>query len=78
MSLSDVVAGAGLHSWSELGLIVSFITFVALLIWLFVLRRGPVFEKESHLPLEDDRIATVPGSVVIPDGPENAEEVETQ
>lgn len=78
MSLSDVVAGAGLHSWSELGLIVSFITFVALLIWLFVIRRGPVFEEESQLPLQDDRRATVPGSLVTPDAPENAEEVETQ
>lgn len=78
MSLSDVVSGAGLHSWSELGLIVSFITFVALLIWLFVICRGPVFEKESHLPLEDDRRATLTGSLVAPDGSENAEEVESQ
>lgn len=78
MSLSDVVAGAGLHSWSELGLIVSFITFVALLVWLFVFRRGPVFERESHLPLEDDRIATVPESLATSDAAEKAEEVETQ
>ena len=77
MSLSDVVSGAGLHSWSELGLIVSFITFVALLIWLFVVRRGPVFEKESHLPLEDDRLAEMPEVLDSPDASENAEEVET-
>ena len=53
MSLSDVVGGSGLHSWSELGLVVSFITFIALLIWLFVVRRGTAFERESRLPLQD-------------------------
>mgnify|MGYP000535434430 CR=1 FL=1 len=34
MSLSDVVGGAGLHSWTEIGLVLSFVTFIALLIWL--------------------------------------------
>ena len=78
MSLSDVVSGAGLHSWSELGLIVSFITFVALLIWLFVVRRGPVFEKESHLPLEDERPASTPENIETNDARAYAEEVESQ
>ncbi|MEN8162941.1 MAG: cbb3-type cytochrome c oxidase subunit 3 [Acidobacteriota bacterium] len=78
MSLSDVVSGAGLHSWSELGLIVSFVTFVALLIWLFVIRRGPVFEQERNLPLEDDPVAAAPRGLDTPDAPANAEEVESQ
>ena len=78
MSLSDVVSGAGLHSWSELGLIVSFVTFVALLIWLFIIRRGPVFEQESHLPLEDDPVAVAPPNLDTPEAPANAEEVDSQ
>lgn len=78
MSLSDVVSGAGLHSWSEMGLIVSFITFVAILIWLFVIRRGPVFEQESHLPLEDDPVAVAPRSLGTPEAPANTEEVDSQ
>ncbi len=76
MSLSDVVSGAGLHSWSELGLIVSFITFLALLVWLFVIRRGPTFEEESRLPLEDDRIALTAKKNAAHDVPANSEEVE--
>ncbi len=76
MSLSDVVSGSGLHFWSELGLIVSFITFVALLVWLFVIRRGPVFERESRLPLEDDPVALPTESHATPDIPTNSEEVE--
>ena len=76
MSLSDVVSGAGLHSWSELGLIVSFITFLALLVWLFVIRRGPTFEEESRLPLEDDRIALTTENHATHDVPANSEEVE--
>ncbi len=76
MSLSDVVSGAGLHSWSELGLIVSFITFVALLIWLFIVRRGPVFERESRMPLEDDPVALPTESHPAHDVPANSEEVE--
>ena len=76
MSLSDVVSGAGLHSWSELGLIVSFITFLALLVWLFVIRRGPTFEEESRLPLEEDRVALATENQVAHDVPENSEEVD--
>ncbi len=53
MNLSDIMGASGLKLWAELGLVVSFTTFVALVIWLFVVRRGPVFEHESHLPLED-------------------------
>ncbi len=78
MSLSDVVSGAGLHSWSELGLIVSFLTFLALLFWLFVIRRGPTFEEESLLPLEDDPIAEATPRRAQHDLSENIEEVEDQ
>jgi len=78
VSLSDVVSGAGLHSWSEMGLIVCFITFVALLIWLFVIRRGPAFEEESRLPFDDDPVAVMPGRHEPPDAPAKAEEVDSQ
>ena len=54
MRLSDVMSAAGLHTWAEIGLIVSFATFVALLLWLFVIRRGTAFDIESALPLHDE------------------------
>ena len=76
--MSDIVSGAGLHSWSEMGLIICFITFVALLIWLFVIRRGPTFEEESRLPLDDDLVALPTTSHARPNVPANSEEVEDQ
>lgn len=60
MKLSDVMSAAGLQAWAEIGLVVSFATFIALIIWLFVIRRGPVFERESQLPLHDGPITNTP------------------
>ena len=56
MKLSDVMSAAGLHAWAEIGLVVSFATFVALIVYLFVIRRGPTFERESNLPLDDGSV----------------------
>lgn len=76
MSLSDIVGGSGLHSWTELGLIVSFVTFLAVLIWLFVIRRGPSFEHESLLPLENDPVVVTNGKITANDVAAEPEEVE--
>ena len=53
MNLSDVMGSSGLQLWAELGLVISFTAFIALVAWLFIARKGPAFERESHLPLED-------------------------
>jgi hypothetical protein len=54
MRLSDIMAAAGLSSWAELGLIVSFATFVGIAAYV-LLRRSKSWERARHLPLEDDQ-----------------------
>ena len=53
MSLADVMSAAGLSSWTELALIICFITFSVIVLWVFVVRRKPTYERARHLPLED-------------------------
>jgi len=52
MSLSDIMGAAGLGSWAVLGLIVSFVTFVGIVVWVFVRRRSS-WEHARRLPLDD-------------------------
>jgi cbb3-type cytochrome oxidase subunit 3 len=54
MSLSDVMSAAGLSSWTEVALILCFITFAAIVFWVFVVRSKPSYEHQRSLPLEDD------------------------
>ena len=53
MRLSDIMSAAGLSSWAEVGLVVSFLTFVAIVIYVFWRRRSS-WEHARHLPLEGD------------------------
>ena len=53
MSLSDIMSAAGLGSWAELALIVSFLTFVAIVVWVFRRRRSS-WDHLRQLPLEPD------------------------
>lgn len=53
MKLSDIMGAAGLVTWAEIGLVVSFVTFAAIAVWLLVNRRSR-WEDVSRLPLEDD------------------------
>lgn len=53
MRLSDIMSAAGLSSWAELGLIISFVTFTAVAVWVLI-RRSTVWERARFLPLEDD------------------------
>ncbi len=53
MSLSDVMSAAGLSSWAELGLILCFITFAAIVLWVFVIRRRRSYEHARGLPLDN-------------------------
>ena len=54
MSLTDVMSAAGLSSWTEVALILCFITFVAIVFWVFVVHGKPSYERQRSLPLEDD------------------------
>jgi hypothetical protein len=52
MSLSDVMSAAGLSSWTEVALILCFITFAAIFFWVFVVRSKPSWEHQRSLPLD--------------------------
>ena len=54
MSLTDVMSAAGLSSWTELALVLCFITFFAIVVWVFVIRRKPSYDHLRNLPLDDD------------------------
>jgi hypothetical protein len=54
MSLTDVMSAAGLSSWTEIALILCFITFSVIVLWVFVVRRKPSYEHLRHLPLEEN------------------------
>jgi cbb3-type cytochrome oxidase subunit 3 len=47
------MSAAGLSSWAELGLIISFITFTAVAAWV-LFRRSASWDRARYLPLEDD------------------------
>jgi cbb3-type cytochrome oxidase subunit 3 len=52
MRLSDVMSAAGLSSWTELALIICFITFAAIVVWVFVIRSKRSYEHARELPLD--------------------------
>ena len=52
-SLSDVVAGAGLHIYADIALILFLAAFVAILVRVLFAKRS-TWEHEANLPLEDD------------------------
>jgi hypothetical protein len=54
MSLSDVMSGAGLHSWAELGLVVSLAAFLGIVAYVVWARRGSAWDRARHLPLEEN------------------------
>ncbi len=54
MSLTDVMSAAGLTTWTELALILCFITFVAIVVWVFAVRTKPSYEHHRRLPLDGD------------------------
>ena len=56
MSLTDVMSAAGLSSWTELALILCFITFAAIVFWVFVMRGKASYENLRNLPLDEDGV----------------------
>jgi cbb3-type cytochrome oxidase subunit 3 len=60
MKLSDIMSAAGLASWAEIALILSLITFGAIVAYVFVIRSKASYEDARRLPLEDDEPTTKP------------------
>ena len=54
MKLSDIMSAAGLTSWAEIGLIISFVTFAAIVAYVFIVRSKASYEEDRNLPLDDD------------------------
>lgn len=54
MSLADIMSAAGLSSWTEVALVLCFVTFAAIVVWVFVFRRRRSYEHARSLPLEGD------------------------
>jgi cbb3-type cytochrome oxidase subunit 3 len=54
MRLSDIMSAAGLSSWTEVALVVCFITFAAIVFWVFVVRSKPSYDHISQLPLDEN------------------------
>jgi len=54
MKLSDIMSAAGLTSWAEIGLIISFLTFAAIVAYVFIVRSRASYEDARNLPLDDN------------------------
>jgi cbb3-type cytochrome oxidase subunit 3 len=52
MSLQDVMSGAGNTIFAEIALVLFFLIFVAVVVYLFVLRSRRSWERASRLPLD--------------------------
>jgi hypothetical protein len=55
MKLSDIMSAAGLTSWAEIGLIISFVTFAFIVAYVFIVRSKDSYEGDRNLPFDDDR-----------------------
>jgi hypothetical protein len=64
MKLSDIMSAAGLTSWAEVGLIISFLTFATIVAYVFVIRSKTSYEEVRQLPLEDGEGCQVRSSAV--------------
>ena len=56
MKLSDIMGAAGLTSWAEIGLIISFLTFATIVAYVFVIRSRASYEDDRNLPFKDDDV----------------------
>jgi cbb3-type cytochrome oxidase subunit 3 len=55
MSLGDVMSRMHLTTWAEIGLVIFFGVFVALVVRTWARSREPEFERARRLPLVDDQ-----------------------
>jgi cbb3-type cytochrome oxidase subunit 3 len=69
MSLTDIVSAAGLSSWTELALILCFITFAAIVLWVFLMRSKRSYDHLRNLPLEENGVGNARASVKGGDRP---------
>ena len=63
MSLTDIMSAAGLSSWTELALVLCFITFAAIVLWVFVVRSKPSYDDMRNLPLDENSAGSARAAV---------------
>jgi len=54
MKLSDIMGAAGFVSWAEVGLVICFLTFAAIVAYVFIVRSKASYEEVRNLPLDDE------------------------
>ena len=55
MKLSDIMSAANMTGWAEWGLLISFFTFLGIVAYVFLVRRGKeTWDRERMLPLDDE------------------------
>ena len=52
--LHEVVAGAGLTFWAEAALVMFLTAFLAVLWWVYGVRRAADYDQVAALPLDED------------------------
>jgi len=60
MSLSDVMAGAGLAGFAEIALVLFLVAFVGVVVQVASRRHRGAFQAESVLPFDDDTVREAP------------------
>jgi cbb3-type cytochrome oxidase subunit 3 len=63
MSLTDIMSAAGLSSWTELALILCFITFTVIVLWVFVMRSKRSYDHMRNLPLDENSAGSARAAV---------------
>jgi cbb3-type cytochrome oxidase subunit 3 len=58
MKLSDVMGAAGLSIYAQIALLIFLVTFVGIVVWVFLPRHKQLHERARHMPLDDERPQT--------------------
>jgi len=61
VSLSDIMSHSGLVAFAEVGLVVSFVAFTAVVVWV-MLRPRDEMDAEARKPLDADQLEDQGGS----------------
>jgi hypothetical protein len=65
MSLTDVMSGAGLVEWAEVGLVVSFVAFAGIVLWTWT-RPKAEMDTRSRVVLDDEPASALPSETQRP------------
>jgi cbb3-type cytochrome oxidase subunit 3 len=58
MSLTDIMSGAGLSHYAEVGLVLFMFAFVVIILWTFRPSKKASYDKAAQMPLDDEHPQT--------------------